>query len=122
MCGNYSDAQDLVQDTFERALRSSARFVPGTNAAAWLATILRRLFVDAYRRQRRITPVAIDHDQLIAGEPDAEPAWATLGAEEIDRALAELGEPFRCVFVLHEVEGRSYNEIATQLRIPKATV
>jgi RNA polymerase sigma-70 factor, ECF subfamily len=122
MCGNRFDAQDLVQDTYERALRSSARFAPGTNAAAWLATILRRLFVDAYRRQRRITPVALDGDQFMADEPEVEPVWASLGSEEIESALASLDEPFKKVFVLHELEGRSYTEIAAALRIPKATV
>jgi RNA polymerase sigma-70 factor (ECF subfamily) len=47
------DAEDLVQETATRALTRRAQYQPGTNLRAWLLTIERSLFVDAYRRARR---------------------------------------------------------------------
>ena len=47
-----ADAEDLVQDTFLKAQRAFGSFQVGTNAKAWLFTILRRLHIDTYRRKR----------------------------------------------------------------------
>jgi len=125
LCGNTHDAQDLVQDTFERALRCSSRFRPGTNALAWLSTILRRLFLDEYRRMRRrqaiVEPMASCAGS-IAARTYEEPAWASIGRDDVARALDALEEPFKSAFVLHAIEGRSYSEISAHLGVPKATV
>ena len=53
MTGNAHDAEDLVQETFLRAHRALDRFEAGTNARAWLHTILQRVRTDAFRRRRR---------------------------------------------------------------------
>ena len=53
MTGNAHDAEDLVQETFLRAHRALDRFESGTNARAWLFTILQRVRTDAYRSRRR---------------------------------------------------------------------
>ena len=50
---NATEADDLVQETFLKALRSFEGFQRGTNAKAWLFTVLRRLHIDRYRRARR---------------------------------------------------------------------
>src|SRR5690242_12082113 len=52
LCGNEADARDLVQDTFERALRHAERILPGASGRSWLTTTLNNLFVDFCRRHR----------------------------------------------------------------------
>ncbi len=124
LCGNPTDADDLVQDTLARAATSLATLKPGTNARAWLMSILHHLFIDACRRSAsRGQGVALDDvaQELATREPDPEPAWASLGHDDVDAALSRLDVGFRDVYRLH-AEGQSYDQIAKTLEIPKATV
>lgn len=127
LCGDAADARDLVQDTFERALRSEALPPSEERIRAWLLTILRNLFLDRCRRQRvlaqREAPLEPQVEQSCpAPEPGPEPAWATITREQLRSALEGLKEDFRRVYELHELEGRSYEEIARQLQIARPTV
>ena len=126
LCGNATDARDLVQETVERGLRNLARYKPGTDARAWLFTILHHLFIDLCRartRERRADMSAEDLEARIAApEAEAAPAWASISPEQLREALEKLPEEFRTVYRLHALEGRSYVEIAERLGIPKATV
>src|SRR5947199_2183770 len=69
LTGNASDAEDLVQETYLRALRAAGQFTPGTNLKAWLFRILRNTFVSRYRRGR--------HDPTIGGLDTVTPAMDT---------------------------------------------
>ncbi len=121
LCGSAADAGDLVQDTYERALRRRAQYVPGTNLQAWMCTILHHLFLDRCRARSR-GPTQAPLEELPAPEPVAEPAWAALTRDDVVAALGRLEPDFRRVYELHTLEGVPYQEIAAQLGIPKATV
>jgi RNA polymerase sigma-70 factor, ECF subfamily len=122
LCGNDSDAADLVQDTYERALRARDRCDERRNPRGWMVTILHHLFIDQRRRMRRwATTVAVDELDLAVPEPDDSPPWSGVTPQQVDAALATVGEEFRRVYDLH-VRGWTYDEIAAELQIPKATV
>ena len=122
LCGNSSDADDLVHDAYERALRAWGRYVDRGNLRAWLAAILHNVFIDRCRKVKR-TPRSehIDQLELAASEPAAPPRWAQVSNDSVAEALAELGPDFRRVYDLHAL-GRSYDEIAAELGIARATV
>jgi RNA polymerase sigma-70 factor (ECF subfamily) len=123
LCGDSSDARDLVQDTFERALRAGAAQRPRTNERAWLFTILHHLFIDRYRRKvrgPRHTP--IEDVDVAAAEPTPPPAWANVTVDQVKAALEELDPDFREVYQMHAIEGLGYAEIAERLGAPVSTV
>jgi RNA polymerase sigma-70 factor (ECF subfamily) len=124
LCRNGSDAKDLVQDTFERALRSGGE--PPRNPRAWLATILHNLFVDRCRAlARRPAPESLDerHTSDAGGHGDEpEPAWSRVTIADVRAALDEIEPGFRRTYELHVFEHRSYDEIAAELRIQRVTV
>jgi RNA polymerase sigma-70 factor, ECF subfamily len=120
MTGNAHDAEDLVQETFLRAYRAFDRFDAGSNARAWLHTILRRVRTDAFRRRRR-RPETVE----LTGEgPATAPAQDALasGREDLERALRALPEAFRTAVVLRDLQELSYAEIAGALGVPVGTV
>jgi RNA polymerase sigma-70 factor (ECF subfamily) len=93
MTGNAHDAEDLVQETFLRAHRAFDRFLPGSNARAWLHTILQRVRTDAFRRTKR-RPETVE---LLGEGPASPPPQDALasGREDLERALRALPESFR---------------------------
>lgn len=126
---NRSDADDLVQDTFVKALRFSGRFTPGTNLKAWLYTILHNTWKNRRRDASRDT-VEIDSPRVegaAASGPDAGDTperillRATLDAD-LQAALDALPEAFREAVWLRDVEEFTYAEIAGMLGIPIGTV
>jgi RNA polymerase sigma-70 factor (ECF subfamily) len=126
LCGNPADAADLVQDAFEKAYRNYDKLVPGTNPRAWAVTILHNLFIDRCRRSSR-EGKKVDVDDVPLAAPSEEdrgpePAWASLGPEDLRRALDQLEPDFKDVYRLHALENRSYKEISVALGIPAATV
>jgi len=123
LAGNGDDARDLVQDTLERALRRFASFEPGTNARAWLFSILHNAFIDRCRR-RAAEPkrMSLDDVELPSSEPEEPPAWTSITLEQLRTAIARLEPEFRSVYELHAVDGLAYQEISTRLGIPVNTV
>jgi RNA polymerase sigma factor (sigma-70 family) len=126
------DAADLVQETCLRAYRTFENFTPGTNARAWLFTILYSVYINDYRRRQRRGPTVSLEDlegrfQLYLEAPNAvEPVAATQPVEklgpEVDAALRQLSPEFRAPVVLVDVEGLSYDEAAAVLGCPVGTV
>jgi RNA polymerase sigma-70 factor (ECF subfamily) len=115
------DAEDLVQETYARALRAADQFTPGTNLKAWLFRILRNTFLNQYRRQRK-NPVVGGLDTVEArADIAAEDGWLLndpeldrlrkLVGEEIEHALLTLSEEARTVILL-DLEGLTEVEVA----------
>jgi RNA polymerase sigma-70 factor (ECF subfamily) len=122
LCGNDADAADLVHDSYERALRAWDRYSDRGNLRSWLVAILNNLFIDRCRKHRRAPRTeALEGVEVAAPEPSASPAWSNVTDQQVNAALATLGPEFRRVYELH-VRGRSYDEIAAELKIAKPTV
>lgn len=123
------DAEDLVQDTFLKAQRAFASFQQGTNAKAWLFTILRRLHIDRYRRARlRPTPLPeeelseMGRDAAKMPEPPPDLPWDRLAPGAVEEAIGEVPDPFRLPVRLRDLDGFSYRDIGDILGIPAGTV
>jgi len=134
LVGSREEADDLVQQTYERAFRSWRQYRPGTNMRAWLLRILTNLNIDRGRRQQR-TPqtTSIDeaadyflYNRLEATSPDANPdedhVIDRLSQDSIVDALSEVPHDFRDVVVLVDIGEFSYADAAQILDIPIGTV
>jgi RNA polymerase sigma-70 factor (ECF subfamily) len=132
--GTAADAEDLVQETYLRAYRTYDNFERGTNARAWLLTILYSVHANRRRRLRR-EPEAWPDDALEArtaaegaGSDWQEAALAAATAGEhgagdtVGAALDRLAEPFRAAVLLVDLEGLTYEEAAAALDCPVGTV
>ena len=127
---NPADAEDLVQDTFVKALRFSDRFAAGTNLKAWLYTILLNTWRNRRRDAARDT-VEVDSPRVEAAAEGAglaaleTPEQILMRADvrgDLQAALDALPEVFREAVWLRDVEEFSYAEIAGMLGIPIGTV
>jgi RNA polymerase sigma-70 factor (ECF subfamily) len=118
-----AEVEDLVQDAFEKALKSIATVDPEQNPRGWMVTILHNLHIDRCRkRARRLPHVPCDDLPLPAPEPAEVHAWSEITGDDLRRAAARLPEDLRAVYVMFALEGHSYTEVAAALGIPKATV
>jgi RNA polymerase sigma-70 factor (ECF subfamily) len=117
-----SRADDLVQDTLERALRNAERWTAGTNLQAWLFTIQHNLFIDHCRGHRLTSRRPALLLTLVDAAREPAPIWETLTSADVLEACRSLDPRLREVFVLVAIEQRSYQDAARMLGIPVATV
>lgn len=140
LAGSRDPAEDLVQETFLRAYSHWDQYTPGTNCKSWLFTICRNVFL---RQQERVQR----HDEIVqenlaggggiagTGVPIVNQLW--LDTEQVDpvgrffesiidskilEAIDELPEDYRTAVVLSDLEGLSYDEMATVMGVPLGTV
>lgn len=129
---NATDAEDLVQETYLRAIRSAQRAVPTGDLKSWLFTILRNLWLNRRRRYAHGPDfLSLEGDVTEA----AEPTWLVderhrpdldfdraMLRQELRTALGDLPDIFREVIVLRCIEEFSYSQIAQILNCPAGTV
>jgi RNA polymerase sigma-70 factor (ECF subfamily) len=127
LTGSTAGADDLVQDTLERALRFADRFVEGTNSRAWAHQVLFSVFVSRYRKDKRERhlwqrvledPTTRSRGSRQAAQPDA--GWWL--SEKMEACVDALPSAFRETFVLVDLQEHSYREAAERLGVPVGTV
>src|SRR6516165_4702799 len=125
---NETDAEDLVQDTYLKALRSFASFQPGTNFRAWMFRILKNTFLSSCSNLERRMTVAMDsedEDELESTVDSDTPETILLdraNSQLVWDAIDDLPVHHRETLLLCDVEEMSYREIAEILSIPLGTV
>jgi len=124
---NESDADDLVQETYRKALVSFASFQTGTNFRAWMFRILKNTFLSSCAKLERRMTLAVDSEPdrpelAVESETPETILIERSNREQMQRAIDELPMHFREALVLCEVEELSYREIAEILSIPIGTV
>ena len=121
---NRVEAEDLVQETYAKALRGFPSFQPGTNFRAWIYRILRNSFLSS--RTGLKTMVALDEERSDSLPAENETPEVLLieqaNRETVRQCLEQLPVPFREILLLCEVEEMSYQEISETLVIPMGTV
>jgi RNA polymerase sigma-70 factor, ECF subfamily len=130
LTGNVTDAEDLVQETYLRAIRAASQFTPGTNLKAWLFRILRNTFVSLYRRARHdptiggldtVSPVVdVGHEEWLRDDVELDRLRRVV-AEDIEKAMLSLSEEARTVILL-DLEGLTESEVAAVVGCAVGTV
>ena len=134
MTRNRADAEDLVQDVCTRAYRFFDSFRKGSNAKAWLLTILRNTYINDFRKKAKRPPVvSLSKVEPLEDSSIRERAFTfshfadakaveQLSSHTVKAIIDELPDEFRMVIILFYVEEFSYQEIADIVACPKGTV
>ena len=128
------DAEDVLQDVFSALVEANRLLMPVEHLTAWMFHVARNRITDLFRRKKpeRLngTAVAAEDDEMLQLEdllpsPDAGPEALyarNLLLDELEAAVDELPEAQREVFVAHELEGRSFKEIAADTGVSVNTL
>ena len=125
LTGDRNAGEDLVQDTFFRALANMEKFQAGTNFKAWLMTIMKNIFINNYRKaKKRPTMQDTSENQFLINNArlnvrnDGDRAILSQEVDKVINSLnLELSEPFMLYY-----NGFKYNEISEKLSLPLGTV
>ncbi|MDX1935013.1 MAG: sigma-70 family RNA polymerase sigma factor [Capsulimonadales bacterium] len=130
LTGNASDAEDLVQETLLRAYTRQDQLTASETAGAWLHTMQRNLFINAYRKRQKapqmteLTEVRAERTearQRTTESPEVTVA-RRLEYQALRRALVALPARYREILHLADVEQLSYQEIADRMEMPVGTI
>ena len=118
LVGERAGADDLVQDTLERAWTKLHLYRRGTDLRAWLFTVMHNVHVNKLRATRPTDPLDDAMPELAQRAPQGD----SLVVRDLDRAIARLPADQRAVLLLVTLEEMSYEEVARTLGIPIGTV
>jgi RNA polymerase sigma-70 factor, ECF subfamily len=124
---NREEAEDLVQETYAKALKGFSSFQLGTNFRAWMYRILRNTFLTSRTGLRATSTVPLDleedrHDVAVENENPESILMSRASSQLLEDAIGNLPLHFREILLLCDVEEMSYQEIAETLSIPIGTV
>lgn len=141
MTGNRQDAEDLVQETYLKAVRDLDRHREIASIRGWLFRILTNTYIDRYRKARRSPSevvfedegpfdraadlddnTGLDAEALLRDPREIEAFLVRFVSDDVKAAVDELPETFRLAVVLRDLLGFSYKEIGKQLSVPIGTV
>lgn len=126
---NHTEADELVQETYVRAMQAMGRLRAGSNMKGWLFTILRNVWFNQLRKWRN-APQMVEIDvwddvvnSVVEPSKDSYDLYVSkVEAEQVRTAIEELSVEFREIILLREYEDLSYVEIANVLDCPVGTV
>ena len=125
LTANRDDADDLLQETYLKALTNRDKFVKDDNLKAWLFTIMKNTFINSYRRNVKASTIIDSTKDLyyLNFSKDgglADPVSMT-NTKDIEKAIASLEDDYKIPFTMH-LKGYKYKEIAEKLNISIGTV
>jgi len=123
---NAQEVEDILQDVFAELVETNRRLMPIDHVTGWLFRVARNRIIDRFRRKEpeRFGDARIETDDgelvrmedlVASGDADPESLYVQeMLSRELARALGELPEEQRRVFVAHEIEGRSFKQLAAE--------
>jgi RNA polymerase sigma-70 factor (ECF subfamily) len=122
---NSEEAQDLVQETYLKALKYRDKFADASNLKAWLYTIMKNTFINTYRRSVKTRQIITQTDDLSLIKPlsgsNSPSAESQINLKHINKAVESLDEEYKIPFMRY-FDGYKYKEIADELDLPIGTV
>jgi len=126
---NHAEAEDLVQETYMRAIQAMRKLRADSNIKGWLFTILRNIWFNQLRKRRKgpqMVEIEAGDDvanNIVEPSKNSHDLYASKSeAEQVRAAIQELPVKFREIILLREYEDLSYREIASVLHCPLGTV
>ena len=119
LAGDDALAQDWVQETFVRAFERLAQYRGDAAFGTWLCAVANSVSLNGLRKVNQVRAREIELEQAVGIARDDELGAADV-RERIDRAIDQLPEKYRRVFVMYDMEGYSHDEIAGALGISSA--
>lgn len=125
LTGNEDDAKDLLQETFLKALIYREKYVNQNNLKAWVYTIMKNIFINNYRRNKKARTIIDQTDNLYfinaSGDSRETNPESMLAVQELEKGIHALDSDFRRAFDMYN-EGYKYKEIADDLNLTIGTV
>ena len=122
---NSEEAQDLVQETYLKALKYRDKFADASNLKAWLYTIMKNTFINTYRRSVKTRQIITQTDDLSMVKPlngsNSPSAESQINLKHIQNAVDSLEDDYKIPFTRYH-DGFKYKEIADELDLPIGTV
>jgi RNA polymerase sigma factor (sigma-70 family) len=125
LTSNREDANDLIQDTYLKAIIHKDKFDPATNLKAWIYTIMKNTFINKYRKDVKVNTIIDNTKDLYylnnSGQSDIVTPDSNYNHSELVRVIDGLEDEHRIPFQMH-FQGYKYKEIADSLNLSIGTV